>query len=43
MVRMEMLLELYSQTMHNLLESQGMSDLPTDSGKWYSKNNKEKP
>ena len=36
MVRMEMMVELYSQTINNLLESQGMKP-PTDldAGKWY--------
>lgn len=35
-VRLEMLVELYTQTLSNLLESQGMSN-PTqlDAGKWY--------
>jgi hypothetical protein len=35
-VRLEMLVELYTQTLSNLLESQGMS-APTqlDAGKWY--------
>jgi hypothetical protein len=35
-VRLEMLVDLYTQTLSNLLESQGMS-APTqlDAGKWY--------
>jgi hypothetical protein len=35
-VRLEMLVELYTQTLTNLLESQGMQT-PTqlDAGKWY--------
>ena len=35
-VRLEMMVELYSQTLSNLLESQGLSS-PTylDAGKWY--------
>jgi hypothetical protein len=35
-VRLEMLVELYTQTLTNLLESQGMQP-PTnlDAGKWY--------
>jgi len=35
-VRLEMLVELYTQTLTNLLESQGMQ-APTnlDAGKWY--------
>jgi hypothetical protein len=42
MVRMEMLVELYSQTVNNLLESQGMQP-DVESGKWYSKKPKETP
>ena len=36
MVRLEMMVDLYSQTLSNLLESQGLS-APTqlDAGKWY--------
>jgi len=36
MVRLEMMVELYSQSLINLLESQGMKP-PTDldAGKWY--------
>ena len=36
MVRLEMMVELYSQSLTNLLESQGMHT-PTqlDAGKWY--------
>jgi hypothetical protein len=35
-VRLEMLVDLYTQTLTNLLESQGLSS-PTqlDAGKWY--------
>jgi len=35
-VRLEMLVDLYTQTLSNLLESQGLS-APTqlDAGKWY--------
>lgn len=35
-VRLEMLVDLYTQTLSNLLESQGLSS-PTqlDAGKWY--------
>jgi hypothetical protein len=36
MVRMEMLVELYTQTLENLLQSQNME--PTlDADKWYKK------
>jgi hypothetical protein len=41
MVRMEMLVELYSQTLNNLLESQDMITPDVESGKWYSKKTKE--
>ena len=36
MVRLEMMVELYSQSLTNLLESQGLK-APTDldAGKWY--------
>jgi hypothetical protein len=35
-VRLEMLVELYTQTLTNLLESQGMqSPNQLDAGKWY--------
>ena len=35
-VRLEMLVELYTQTLTNLLESQGMqSPTQRDAGKWY--------
>jgi hypothetical protein len=36
MVRLEMMVELYSQSLTNLLESQGLK-VPTDldAGKWY--------
>ena len=35
-VRLEMLVELYTQTLTNLLESQGMqSPTQLDAGKWY--------
>jgi hypothetical protein len=35
-VRLEMMVDLYTQTLSNLLESQGLSS-PThlDAGKWY--------
>lgn len=36
MVRLEMMVELYSQTLTNLLESQGLqSPTQLDAGKWY--------
>jgi hypothetical protein len=36
MVRLEMLVELYGQTLTNLLEYQGMKNTDNlDSGKWY--------
>ena len=35
-VRLEMMVELYSQSITNLLESQGMqSPTQLDAGKWY--------
>ena len=35
-VRLEMMVELYSQSLTNLLESQGMqSPTQLDAGKWY--------
>jgi hypothetical protein len=34
-VRLEMLVELYSQSLTNLLESQGMEKSSLDAGKWY--------
>jgi hypothetical protein len=35
-VRLEMMVELYSQTLINLLESQGLqSPTQLDAGKWY--------
>lgn len=35
-VRLEMLVELYTQSLTNLLESQGMqSPTQLDAGKWY--------
>lgn len=43
MVRMEMLVELYSQTLNNLLESQDMITPDVESGKWYSKKTKDNP
>jgi hypothetical protein len=43
MVRMEMMVELYSQTINNLLDSQGMQTPEVDSGKWYTKKTKETP
>ena len=36
MVRLEMMVELYSQSITNLLESQGLqSPTQLDAGKWY--------
>ena len=36
MVRLEMMVELYSQSLTNLLESQGLqSPTQLDAGKWY--------
>lgn len=36
MVRLEMMVDLYSQTLTNLLESQGLqSPTQLDAGKWY--------
>jgi len=37
-VRLEMMVELYTQTLSNLLESQGMDRL--DAGKWYNAKDK---
>jgi len=35
-VRLEMMVELYTQTLSNLLESQGLqSPTQLDAGKWY--------
>lgn len=34
-VRLEMLVEIYSQSLNNLLESQGMDQASLDAGKWY--------
>lgn len=34
---MEMLLELYSLTLENVLESQGLDITDLDSGKWYQR------
>jgi len=36
-VRLEMLVDLYSVTLNNLLESQGMEKPSLDAGKWYQK------
>jgi hypothetical protein len=36
-VRLEMLVDLYSVTLNNLLESQGMEKPNLDAGKWYQK------
>jgi hypothetical protein len=36
-VRLEMLVELYSQSINNLLESEGLEKPDLDSGKWYQK------
>jgi hypothetical protein len=36
-VRLEMLVDLYSVTLNNLLESQGMEKPALDAGKWYQK------
>jgi hypothetical protein len=36
-VRLEMMVELYSQSLNNLLESQGMyTPTQLDAGKWYN-------
>lgn len=35
--RMELIVELYTQTINNLLDSQGMEINPLDSGKWYQR------
>lgn len=35
MVRLEMLVELYTQTINNLLQSQEMQISPLEAGKWY--------
>ena len=36
MVRLEMMVELYTQSLNNLLESQGLeSPTEIDAGKWY--------
>lgn len=37
MVRLEMLVDLYAQTLNNLMESQGMEKPDLDAGKWYQK------
>lgn len=42
MVRMEMLVELYSQTLNNLLETQGMEP-NLEANKWYTKKSTDKP
>ena len=42
MVRMEMLVELYSQTLNNLLETQGMEP-NLEANKWYTKKITDKP
>jgi hypothetical protein len=34
-VRLEMMVELYTQTLNNLLESQGLEINSLDAGKWY--------
>jgi hypothetical protein len=34
-VRMEMLIDLYTQSINNLLESQGLQPNNLDAGKWY--------
>ena len=40
MVRLEMLVELYGQSLSNLLESQEMDLNPNlEAGKWYDKRN----
>lgn len=36
-VRLEMLVELYTASIENLLESQGMKPTELDAGKWYQK------
>jgi len=35
-VRLEMMVELYTQALNNLLESQGMNVNTLDAGKWYT-------
>ena len=35
MVKLEMMVELYTQSITNLLESQKMEITPLDAGKWY--------
>jgi hypothetical protein len=35
-VRLEMMVELYTQALNNLLESQGMGVNNLDAGKWYA-------
>lgn len=34
-VRLEMMVDLYTQALNNLLESQGMNVNSLDAGKWY--------
>jgi hypothetical protein len=34
-VRLEMMVDLYTQTLNNLLESQKLEITPLDAGKWY--------
>ena len=36
-VRLEMLVELYTMSIDNLLESQNMKPTQLDAGKWYQK------
>lgn len=35
MVKLEMMVELYTQSITNLLDSQKMEITPLDAGKWY--------
>lgn len=35
--RMELIVDLYTQTLNNLLDSQGMEISPLESGKWYQR------
>lgn len=34
-VRLEMMVELYTQTLNNILEAQGLEINSLDAGKWY--------
>lgn len=35
-VRLEMMVELYTQTLNNILEAQGLEINSLDAGKWYT-------